>query len=105
MIKELAYIGVASPRHEEWLAYGTEVLGCALGPRGENGSVRLRVDDALHRITIEPGDRDELLYTGWAFANEAELHAYLDRLRLSGLEPTAGTPAECRDRGVAELAG
>lgn len=104
MIKELAYIGVASPRHDEWLAYGTDVLGCAPGPRGEDGSVRLRVDDALHRITIEPGDRDELLYTGWAFANEAELHAYLDRLRLSGVEPTAGTPAECRDRGVAELA-
>lgn len=104
MIKELAYIGIASPRYEEWLQYGTEVLGCGLGPRGESGAVRLRVDDAVHRITVEPGDRDRLLYTGWAFANEVELHAYLDRLRLGGLEPVDGTPEECRDRGVAELA-
>jgi len=104
MIRELAYIGVASPRHEEWLTYGTEVLGCGLGPRGEDGAVRLRVDDAVHRITIRPGDRDELLYTGWAFTNEVELAAYLDRLRLAGVDVTPGTADECRDRGVAELA-
>ena len=104
MIRELAYIGVASPRYEEWLTYGTEVLGCGLAPRGEDGAVRLRVDDAVHRITIRPGDRDELLYTGWAFANEVELATYLDRLRLAGVDVTPGTAEECRDRGVAELA-
>lgn len=104
MIRELAYIGVASPRHEEWLTYGTEVLGCGLAPRGEDGAVRLRVDDAVHRITIRPGERDLLLYTGWAFTNEVELAAYLDRLRLAGVDVTAGTAEECRDRGVAQLA-
>ena len=104
MIRELAYIGVASPRHEEWLTYGTEVLGCGLAPRGEDGAVRLRVDDAVHRITIRPGARDELLYTGWAFTNEVELAAYLDRLRLADLTVTAGTDDECRDRGVAAMA-
>ncbi len=104
MIRELAYIGVASPRHEEWLTYGTEVLGCGLAPRGEDGAVRLRVDDAVHRITIRPGERDRLLYTGWAFTNEVELAAYLDRLRLAGVDVTAGTAEECRDRGVAQLA-
>jgi 3,4-dihydroxy-9,10-secoandrosta-1,3,5(10)-triene-9,17-dione 4,5-dioxygenase len=104
MIRELAYIGIASPRHEEWLTYGTEVLGCGLAPRGEDGAVRLRVDDAVHRITIRPGDRDELLYTGWAFTNEVELATYLDRLRLAGVDVTPGTPEQCRDRGVAEMA-
>lgn len=104
MIRELAYIGIASPRHEEWLTYGTEVLGCGLAPRGEDGAVRLRVDDAVHRITIRPGDRDELLYTGWAFTNEVELATYLDRLRLAGVDVTPGTAEECRDRGVAEMA-
>ena len=44
MIRELAYLAVASPRYEEWLTYGTEVLGCGLAPRGEDGAVRLRVD-------------------------------------------------------------
>ena len=52
--------------------------------------MRLRVDDAVHRITIRPGERDELLYTGWGFTNEAELTAYLDRFRLSDVTVTAG---------------
>lgn len=104
MIRELAYIGVASPRYEEWVAYGTDVLGCALAPRASDGAVRLRVDDAVHRITIRPGERDELLYTGWAFANEVELAGYLDRLRLGGLAVRGGTAEECADRGVAQMA-
>ncbi len=52
--------------------------------------MRLRVDDAVHRITVRPGEQDELLYTGWAFTNEVELAAYLDRLRLAGIEVDAG---------------
>ena len=104
MIRELAYIGIASPRHEEWLTYGTEVLGCAWHLAVRTAPCGLRVDDAVHRITIRPGDRDELLYTGWAFTNEVELATYLDRLRLAGVDVTPGTAEECRDRGVAELA-
>lgn len=104
MIRQLAYIGVASPRHAEWESYGTDVLGCGLAARADDGAVRLRVDDAVHRITIRPGERDELLYTGWGFANEVELAAYLDRLRLAGVVVTEGTPDERRDRAVAEMA-
>src|SRR4051812_28557965 len=100
MIRELAYIGVASPRYEEWLNYGTEVLGCQLAPRGEDGSVRLRVDDAGHRITICQGKEDDFLYAGWSFVNEVELATYLSRLHAAGLTVTTGTPEECRDRGV-----
>ncbi|MDC5696506.1 VOC family protein [Intrasporangium calvum] len=103
MIRELAYLGVGSPRYEEWLTYGTTVLGCALAARGEDGAVRLRVDDAVHRITVRPGEQDELLYTGWAFTSEVELAAYVDRLRLGGIEVTQGTAEECRDRGVAVM--
>ena len=104
MIRQLAYVGVASPRHEEWEGYGTDVLGCQLAERAADGAVRLRVDDAVHRITIRPGERDELLYAGWGFTNETELAAYLDRLRLAGVVVNHGTADECRDRGVAELA-
>ncbi len=104
MIRQLAYIGVASPHHEQWESFGTDVLGCESAERAPDGAVRLRVDDAVHRITVRPGVRDELLYTGWGFTNEVELAAYLDRLRDAGLTATAGTHDECRDRGVAEMA-
>ena len=103
MIRQLAYVGVASPHHEQWESYGTDVLGCELAERAADGAVRLRVDDAVHRITVRPGVRDELLYTGWGFTNEIELAAYLDRLRLADLTVTDGTDDECRDRGVAAM--
>ena len=103
MITELAYIGVTSPRYEEWVAFGTEVLGCQLAAGAADGAVRLRVDDASHRITIRPGERDEFSYAGWSFVNEVELAGYLDRLHEAGLAVTEGTPDECRDRGVAAM--
>ncbi|MGW5276861.1 VOC family protein [Streptomyces sp. NPDC004044] len=103
MIRELAYLRVASPRHEDWAAYATEVLGCQLAPRGTDGSVRLRVDDAAHRIAVAPGERDALEGVGWGFANETELAAYVERFQGTGLTVTEGTPQECADRDVAGM--
>ena len=57
MIKNLAYIGFRSPNAEEWRTFGPEVLGAELAPDGPDGAVRLRVDDAAHRIAIHPGER------------------------------------------------
>ena len=65
MIKNLAYIGFRSPNAEEWRTFGPEVLGAELAPDGPDGAVRLRVDDAAHRIAIHPGERNELAYLGW----------------------------------------
>ena len=65
MIKNLAYIGFRSPNAEEWRSFGPEVLGAELAPDGPDGAVRLRVDDAAHRIVIHPGERNELAYLGW----------------------------------------
>jgi 2,3-dihydroxybiphenyl 1,2-dioxygenase len=66
MIRNLAYIGFCSPHADEWRTFGPEVLGAQLGPDGPDGAVRLRVDDAMWRITIHPGDADDLAYLGWA---------------------------------------
>ena len=65
MIKNLAYIGFTSPTADEWRSFGPEVLGAELAPDGPDGAVRLRVDDAVHRITIHPGERNDLAYLGW----------------------------------------
>jgi 3,4-dihydroxy-9,10-secoandrosta-1,3,5(10)-triene-9,17-dione 4,5-dioxygenase len=65
MIRNLAYVGFRSPNADEWRTFGPEVLGAALAPDGPDGAVRLRVDDAAHRIAIHPGERNELAYLGW----------------------------------------
>jgi len=65
MITSLAYIGFTSPHADEWRSFGPDVLGAELAPDGPDGAVRLRVDDVAHRISIHPGERDDLAYLGW----------------------------------------
>lgn len=103
MIRELAYVGVATPAYEEWQTFGPHVLGAQLADRGVDDVIRLRFDDAGHRLSIRPGPEDRLLWVGWSFANETELADYLTRLRESGLVVTEGTAQETTDRGVAAM--
>jgi 2,3-dihydroxybiphenyl 1,2-dioxygenase len=65
VIKNLGYVGFVSPNADAWRTFGPEVLGAELAPDGPDGAVRLRVDDAAHRITVHPGDHNDLAYLGW----------------------------------------
>lgn len=104
MIHALSYIGFSSPRYEEWLTFGPEVLGMQLAERGSDGTVRLRVDDAAHRLSIHPGDEHALDYIGWGVHTEAELRELSGHLADNGVKVQAGTDAEIRDRAVANMA-
>jgi len=83
MIKNLAYIGFTSPSADDWRTFGPEVLGAELAPDGPDGSVRLRVDDAVHRITIHPGERNDLAYLGWEVDDLAALVAAVEAAGLT----------------------
>jgi 2,3-dihydroxybiphenyl 1,2-dioxygenase len=65
MIKNLAYVGFESPNAEEWRTFGPDVLGAELAPDQPDGAVRLRIDQAAHRITVHPGERNDVAYLGW----------------------------------------
>lgn len=104
MIRELAYVGVATPAYEDWQTFGPHVLGAQVANRRDDDVIRLRFDDAGHRLSIRPGPEDRLLWVGWSFANETELADYLTGLRESGLAVTEGTAQEVADRGVAAMA-
>ncbi|MDI9916986.1 VOC family protein [Rhodococcus sp. IEGM 1379] len=103
MIQELSYIGIASPRAEEWRTYGTELLGGKLASDGSDGSIRLAVDDINYRIAIHPGMEDEFLYAGWGMANETDLRSFADHLTRSGVTVQSGDSELLRERQVAEL--
>ncbi|MEU6580540.1 VOC family protein [Nocardia sp. NPDC046763] len=104
MIQELSYVGIASPRAEEWRSYGTDFLGAMLTEDGPDGAVRLAVDDINYRIAIHPGTEDEFRYAGWGLANETDLRAYVDQLTEQGIDVQWGDARLCRERQVAELA-
>jgi extradiol dioxygenase len=66
LVQSLAYIGFTSPRAEEWASFGPDLLGLELVERTADGAVRLRNDDHAWRISIDPGERDDLAYLGWS---------------------------------------
>ncbi|NMM92463.1 glyoxalase [Rhodococcus sp. SRB_17] len=104
MIQELSYIGIGSPRAEEWRSYGTKLLGAMLAPDGPDGAVRLAVDDVNYRIAVHPAAEDEFLYAGWGLANETDLHAFAAHLESRGVAVRWGDQQLLREREVAELA-
>lgn len=103
MITQLAYLGIASPRSEEWRDYATRLLGAVIAEDGPDGAVRVKVDDKGYRIAIHPSENDEFRYAGWACHNETELRAYVAHLRAQGLDVHEGTEEELKERQVAEL--
>jgi 3,4-dihydroxy-9,10-secoandrosta-1,3,5(10)-triene-9,17-dione 4,5-dioxygenase len=103
VITQLAYLGIASPRHEEWRAYATDLLGAVVAEDGPDGAVRIKVDDKGYRIAVHPAEQDEFRYAGWACHNETELRAYVKELEGKGIEVHTGTEEELKERKVAEL--
>ncbi|MDX6740647.1 VOC family protein [Actinocorallia sp. A-T 12471] len=100
MLNSLNYIGFTSPRAADWTTFGPEVLGLQLAGVAEDGTVRLRMDDADYRIAIHPGATNEAAYLGWGVSSPADLAVLTERLAAVGIKTHAGDPAE---RAVAEL--
>jgi extradiol dioxygenase len=87
MIRTLSYIGFISPNADMWRTFGPDVLGLQLAPDAPDGGVRLRIDDAEHRITIHPGDADDLAYLGWLVD---DLDTTIDAIEAAGISVKRG---------------
>ena len=104
MIESLSYIGFTSPRAEEWTTFGPDVLGLqVVDERGTDGAVRLRMDDAAHRIAIHPGESDDVAYLGWGVSDARALAAAVVTLEKAGVEVTRETAEVAADRRVVEV--
>jgi len=104
MIQSLSYIGFTSPSASEWLQFGPTILGVEVAERDPDGTVRLRLDDAVHRITIHPGDANDLAYLGWAVSGPPALEAAVVALEKEGLEVHRGDAQLAGRRAVADIA-
>ena len=103
MIKALGYLGVSSPRHEDWRRFGTEFLGGQLAADGPDGAVRLKIDDAIWRIQVHPGETDTTEYFGWMVDHEEELGVAVARLAQAGVAAEWGSPELAASRNVDQL--
>jgi len=104
MIHSFAYIGFTSPAADEWRTFGTEILGAQLADDdAAGGAVALRVDDRAARITIHPGEVNDLAYVGWDCGDADGLADSIARVTAAGLTVTDDAAAAAA-RQVAALA-
>lgn len=97
--KSLGYLAVASPDAKKWLEFGPEVLGME-AVEADTGSVLLRMDDADHRIAVQQGDRNRMLYMGWDVGSEDALEVVKELLDKRGIPFEVGTDEDRGARGV-----
>jgi 3,4-dihydroxy-9,10-secoandrosta-1,3,5(10)-triene-9,17-dione 4,5-dioxygenase len=88
MIRNLSYVGFASPHTDDWRHFGPDILGTEMAPAGPDGAVRLRVDEAPWRLAIHPGAENDLLYVGWNVGDATSLESAADTMMKRGFEVT-----------------
>ncbi|MET7539603.1 VOC family protein [Streptomyces sp. NPDC005507] len=103
-IHALGYLGFESPRSEQWLTFGPEVLGLQVGEHGADGAVHLRMDERHRRLSVHPGDEERLAYVGWELAGKAAFEEAVTELTDKGCKPRVGDRAECAERQVQGVA-
>lgn len=102
-VSKLGYAGVTTPRYEEMRTWGPKVLGCMLGPDGDDGAVRLKIDDADYRLSFHPGDEYGLAYMGFEVLSHRDLESAVKRLEDAGAKPRYADEATTAARRVQRL--
>ncbi|MCX7865399.1 MAG: VOC family protein, partial [Novosphingobium sp.] len=100
-LQNLAYVVIAASDLAAWREFGETIIGT--GSCGAaNGALGLRLDEHPWRLLIEPGRDDDLTHVGWDLGSEANLDAYVARLRNMGVavqeEPRERACARCVSR-------
>ena len=102
-VTQLGYIGIEASDLAAWERFGVDLLGMQVGHRGER-SLHLRMDQKVHRWIITAGPADDLVFTGYECASEADLQEIAARRRAAGSEVTMADAAAVQNRRVRNLA-
>jgi extradiol dioxygenase len=103
MVESLAYIGFVSPRSREWETFGPKVLGLQVAPAQADGVIRLRMDDAAYRISVQEGPQNDLDHLGWSVAGPREFEAAIARVEAAGIKLIREGAELAASRCVADL--
>ncbi|MCO6418949.1 VOC family protein [Siccirubricoccus sp. KC 17139] len=101
-IQALGYVGIAAKTLEDWVGFGTRLLGLQLAERSPH-QLRFRMDDRKQRLLVVPDASDGARFFGWEVADAAALAALAARLEASGRRVARGDAALAAQRHVAGL--
>ncbi len=104
-VRSLGYAWIESTDPQQWLEYGTEVLGVMVAPGMplDENLLYLKMDERPFRFAIEKGEQDCLRLLGWELYDAADFEAAKDELDAAGVSWEQGTAEEAQARRVRDL--
>ena len=99
LVSHLAYLGVGATDVDAWERFATQVMGLHVDRLG-SGSLRMRLDAKLCRMSIQARASDGVDFIGWAIADGLTLEDARVRLDAAAVQCESGTAEECAARGV-----
>lgn len=97
-VTSLGYVIVEAVDLEKWRHFAVAVLGLMQGETGQDGSLRLRIDERPFRIAVIPGDTDRFVSAGWEFRDSEALDACIAGLRAADVPVRIGSEREAANR-------
>jgi 2,3-dihydroxybiphenyl 1,2-dioxygenase len=101
-LQSLGYIGLRANNVDDWLAYGTRLLGMQVTDKS-TATLSLRMDDRKQRVIIHADGGEGAGFLGFEAADAAALDALAARLEAHGIGVARGARALADERHVADL--
>jgi 2,3-dihydroxybiphenyl 1,2-dioxygenase len=101
-LQALGYVGIRSPRLEEWAGYATRFLGMQLVDKSST-MLSLRMDDRKQRVIVNSDSDGGASFYGWEVTDGAALEKLAGRLEKAGVAVARGSRALADERRVRDL--
>lgn len=101
-ISALGYLGIRSPKMEEWSQFASGLLGMQKIDTAAK-QLTFRMDDWSQRFIVADEPGETISFIGWEVSQKEDLDIYAARLEANGLAVERGTKALSNQRFVSDL--
>jgi 2,3-dihydroxybiphenyl 1,2-dioxygenase len=101
-LHSLGYVGLHARNVDDWLSYGTKLLGMQVVDRSA-ATLSLRMDDHKQRVIVHADGGEGTSFLGFEVDNAAALDAFAAHLEAHGVGVARGARALADERFVADL--
>lgn len=95
----MGYLVIESNRLERWRSLLQDGLGLHLA-HADDEQLAFRMDAHQRRIILRRGPAEDVVAVGWQLRDQVTLDEVQRRLQRLGIDASAGTPTQARERGV-----
>lgn len=103
-VRSIGYAIIDSSNPEQWLEYGTQILGLMVAPSmQDDGNVYLKMDERPFRFAIQKADTDRLAVCGFELADDRDFETAKAELSAANIAFVEGSAEEAAARCVRGL--